>query len=76
MSLFVAAGKIQVSAETKMLLDMEGGFMFTERGCIEIKASYLDNKVGQHRPNIYNRMSGLYHELIIGRERAFYRHTG
>ena len=32
-----SAGKIQISSETKMLIDLAGGFVTEERGYVEIK---------------------------------------
>ena len=34
---FYSAGKIQISGDTKMLIDLAGGFVTEERGIVEIK---------------------------------------
>ena len=41
--LFFAAGKIQISSETKMLIDLAGGFVTEERGYVEIKVRQRGN---------------------------------
>ena len=39
-SLFLTAGRIQISNSTSMILDMQGGFLTAERGGVEIKVPY------------------------------------